>query len=244
MAKWSVALFGHLKPKFYIQTKDTGITVARTSEEPDYDPDIQCWVIGVDTFPITDFKLHQVDGWAKRAEPGDIIAFKPWPERFKWTENETKEFLIVELHIPSGQQKREALCECEYDLNTYPEYDPPTFDDWHSALYLRATRAKNKEIAMRKYQRMTDKQKKDKYDFDIEMMQMGAAYPKGYNKKRRFKFTLQDLEAEGIDVGRMLDRDLIYDPRPRLQHLIGVDKLKIRKVQPTDGLNLIPPRTF
>lgn len=75
MAKWSVALFGHEKPK--------------------------------------------VDGWEKRAKPGDIIACRPIEEAGRWTPIEHKEFLIVEIDGFEPEQLA-ALTEPLWDTNSIP----------------------------------------------------------------------------------------------------------------------------
>ena len=71
MAKWSVALFGHVKPNYYIQDAKTGDTVYRSITDPgDVGPDL---------------KVHIVTGNDRRAKPGDIIAFKPWKDGQLWS---------------------------------------------------------------------------------------------------------------------------------------------------------------
>ena len=54
----------------------------------------------------------------KRAQPGDVIAFKPWEDRNIWTPNERSEFLIVTIDGPTSEQM-DALLEQEFDLTSY-----------------------------------------------------------------------------------------------------------------------------
>lgn len=103
MAKWSVALFGHDKPRFYLQDKVTG----KTEERHVIDPDI----VGYDT---DKYKKHVVTGWEKRAVPGDIIAFKPYKAGKLWSDLEEAHFLIVDIDGPTESQMV-ALCELYYD---------------------------------------------------------------------------------------------------------------------------------
>lgn len=56
-----------------------------------------------------------VEGWERRAMPGDIIAYKLAIDEAKWTPRERKEFLIVTIDGPSPEQM-DALCEPLYDI--------------------------------------------------------------------------------------------------------------------------------
>lgn len=59
-------------------------------------------------------------GWERRAEPGDIIAIRPYSEHSRWTPLERKHFLIVTLDDIERQQL-EGTTEPQWDIESYPE---------------------------------------------------------------------------------------------------------------------------
>jgi hypothetical protein len=63
--KWSVALFGHYKPRYYVQEQISGQWLNSST-----------WVEHPGDLP-KGMRLHVCEGASKRAEPGDVIATKP-----------------------------------------------------------------------------------------------------------------------------------------------------------------------
>ena len=114
--KWSVALFGHYKPRYELRKMD-GQCVGRFVEPPT-------------EFDTEKYFIYSVDGWERRAEPGDIIDFKPMKDEDKWTPLERKHFLIVTLEGPEFEQIN-VVIEPLWDLKSYgvplkeSEYDGP-----------------------------------------------------------------------------------------------------------------------
>jgi len=122
--KWSVALFGHNKWRYELREnklttvklsmginyqgieqfreEQVHLTVSRHVDEPtDYDTE--------------KYFVYACTGCEKREIPGDVIAFKPYEHRNKWTPTERKQFLIVTIDGLTRAQM-EALCEPYYDL--------------------------------------------------------------------------------------------------------------------------------
>lgn len=61
----------------------------------------------------------KVDGWERRAKPGDIVAVRPYSEHGFWTPTERREFLIVTIAAFDLVQLG-GLIEPEWDTNSYP----------------------------------------------------------------------------------------------------------------------------
>jgi len=103
MAKWSVALYGHDKPRYYMIEREYNVRVATFVDPPKWDPGKQQWADGLIIFPISAYELRNVTGWEKRAAPGDIIAYKEWKPDIFWSPTERREFLIVTIDGPTEQ---------------------------------------------------------------------------------------------------------------------------------------------
>lgn len=194
MAKWTVALFGHHKPK--------------------------------------------VDGWGKRAQIGDIIAYKLYEDAWRWTPNERKEFLIVTVDGPTLEQM-EAMCEQKYDLDSYVPYAPMSYAEWENLMTQKAIKNYNVKWATFDIEKRTEF-----YNEYVAGCKVWSAYPKKHTNKRRFFIRASELKQKGVDLKSMLDRGLFYDPQPEFQHTEIWDKLRTRKVLQTDGLNPIQPLVF
>ena len=193
MALWSAALFGHYKPRYYLRSRTTGLTVGAYVERP---PEV---------WDDRTLFLHPVTGWEQRAEPGDIIAVRPYAEHDRWTETERKQFLIVTLDdFEPGQLI--GLIEPQWDTDSYPVPDEKQ---------IKALQARG-EVA--------------------------ELYPARYIRKRRFHVTLDDLRDRGVDIDRMLNKELFYspdlDPIPKLKCF---DKLNKQYSSQFYGFNLLAP---
>lgn len=183
----SVALFGHYKYRFELREIGSNRTVERFVDPPlDYDKE--------------KYFVYACIGCEARAIPGDIVAIKSIGHR--WTPEEQKRFLIVQMDILPEQIN--GICEPIWDLTSYEELPP---DFW------------------------------DKYIGDkIELI------PKRHIKTRRFNISLDILSNVGVDIGAMLNRELIYVPKIRdIDKTEGFDKLRDRTILETDGLNVLAP---
>ena len=147
----------------------------------------------------------RVDGWERRAEPGDIISVRPYSEHSFWTPTERKEFLIVTIDDFELSQLS-GLTESKWDTESYivvPENE------------VRRLIAKGEYVEL---------------------------YPSKYINKRRFNITLDDLRDAGVDINKMLDKEVQYSPE--LDPIFKVkcyDKLKNSYSKKGDKFNLIPP---
>lgn len=244
--KYSIALFGHWKHRYEIrekqakrivipkginflgieefEEKEVNKVVARLSSPPDYDlnPD--------------KYFLYEVTGLEKRCVPGDIVAFKPYEQRDKWTPTERTEFLIVT--IETDRKMMEGLFEPQWDVDTYFPYNPLSFEDWIKNTEELLKQARNKALAFRKWNE-TDREKE--YQDYLDNCEHASMYPRGTIKKRRMTVPLESLKEKDVDVGRMLDTNTLYDPQPDIDLYVTNDKLKERSVVESDGLRLIDP---
>ena len=154
----------------------------------------------------------------KRAKPGDVVTFKPYKAgETQWTPTEYKQFLIVAIDGVTKAQM-EALCEQEYDMDSYPEYSP-----------MDILAANNEGIG--------------DYNNYLKHVQEESKLPKASKNKRRFNVTPADLVTKGVVIERMLDTKDEYKPNPEVLYTDITDTLNKRKVTPTDGLNMIKPLT-
>lgn len=108
MAKWSVALFGHYKPRFYLRERKSGLLVTDFVEKP-----IEAY------WDEEKYYVYDVQGWERRAEPGDIIAVRPFKEHDRWTDTERKQFLIVTMSDFELEQLA-GVVEPYWDTDSYP----------------------------------------------------------------------------------------------------------------------------
>ena len=144
-------------------------------------------------------------GWERRAEPGDIIAVRPYSEHGRWTPTERREFLIVTIDDFDLEQLS-GLFEPQWDTNSYP-----AVPDEH------ISNLKSKGI--------------------VEEIS-----PSLYTKKRRYHITLDDLRDHGVDIDKMLNKELKYSPDLSVIKKIKChDKLNKRYAKKTDGFNLLAP---
>lgn len=237
MAKWTVALFGHWKPRYALKDKQTHLYVWQGKESPDYDVETDMYIVGALDFNGEDVYLYNIKGWEKRPEPGDIVAFKP--DGQDWSENEKKGFLMVTVDGLNEAQMN-ALCETYFDLDSYELYDPLSLDDWYSMMYLKAEAKPNPQQAIA----LLNENKTEWYADYIEATKDRCRFPKLRIKSRRFHMTMNDLKALGVDEVKMLDKDLIYTPE--LSDIIKTqcyDKKNDRYVLTDDDLEEIQSLT-
>lgn len=245
--KYSVALFGHYKHRYEIrETKQTKVVmsqgynvygieqieekmvnkiVAKLHDPPNYklDPDR--------------YFLYEVNGLEKRAVPGDIIAYKPFDKAHTWTPTERTEFFIVT--IDTEREVLDGWFESYWDINSYYPYNPLGFDDWVKDVEEMIKEARDIEKAKKAW--LSCDRDKEYADY-IKSMKKACMYPMEYVKKRRMNYNPQVLDEEyGVDVGKMLNKLIIYDPQPTVDIHMSDDKLKVRNVVESDGLNIIPP---
>ena len=193
MALWSAALFGHYKPRYYLRDKLTGLIRSAHVERPE-------------AFDNGKQFLHPCEGWERRAEPGDIIAVRPYEQRDRWTDTERKQFLIVTLDDLDPAQL-DGLVEPQWDTDSYPVVE-------------------NSEIENLK-----------------QCGEIVSIMPSRHIKKRRFHITMDDLRDRKVDVDRMLNKELRYEPD--LEPFVKIkcyDKLNDRYARKADGLKTLAPR--
>jgi len=184
------------------------------------------------------------EGCERRAQPGDMIAFKPFEREDTWTPTERKEFLIVTMEGPTKSQM-DALCEVYWDLDSYNKYSPYSMDDFVKALVIKIQNkptAKDPAVLDRMLKDL-EGEKEELYGRYIAGCKERCMLPTQHFKKRRFSVPLSTLEVKGIDMSRMLNKDAIYSPVVFIDKLENFDKLRSRTVLETDGLNLISPLT-
>lgn len=67
-------------------------------------------------------------------------------------------------------------------------------------------------------------------------------YPSRHLKKRRFQITLDDLRDRGVDLDKMLNKNLLYNPEiGSIKKTTCHDKLKVRYALGADGFKTIKP---
>jgi hypothetical protein len=244
MAKWTVALFGHYKPAYYVRAykngkgiDDLGYHVQEPTEDElkqyrqyinwatDYDLEKGVWIEKVDN--------------TKRAIPGHIIAVKPYGEG--WSENEQQRFLIVTMNDLELRQA-EALCEQEMDLNSYENYAPLDRDTWW---YQQYTKIQQKYANVKKGFRLLQENRSKWYDEYLQATQEACGLPQRHWRKRRFRVELEALRDYGVNIEAMLNIQILYVPKISPIEITDIyDKLRERNVQKGDGLNHQRPRTL
>lgn len=128
--KWSVALFGHNKPRYELREKEK--TIVKLPLHDKRNQFVQRWqnkCVGrfVDLpidFDPNKYFIYNVIGWERRAVPGDIIACKRLKDKNKWTPLERKHFLIVTIEGPTLRQMTGGVIEPYWDINSYEEPNP------------------------------------------------------------------------------------------------------------------------
>lgn len=163
----------------------------------------------------------------KRARPGDIIAYKPIEQHKAWTPLERQLFLIIKLSDVTRTQM-EALCEPEWDLDSYRSYNCLQYIAW-SDLY---------------YPAMSRDEKEAKYLRYTEHCQRVAETPQKYWRKRRFSVALEILTIKGVDIELMHNKNIRYSPDVSVNHLELHDKVRNRTVLTEDALQLQKARTL
>ena len=85
------------------------------------------------------YKIYNVMGWEKRAEPGDVISLIPLTHESKWVPNEEKEFLIIQLADITPEQIP-GIIEPIWDLEAanaeLAEWDQKKIDELKEPFYL------------------------------------------------------------------------------------------------------------
>lgn len=246
MAKWSIALFGHNKHRY--ELREIGATPTQMPMGENYLGIMQYkremihrvasrHVEMPTGFDKNNLFVYCVAGGEKRAVPGDIIAIRPIGH--KWTPTEKSQFLIVTVE-GFGHAQQRALTEPVFDLTSYEEYAPVSFEVFDADFFLQAKNAVDSERALRVYE-TTDRHAV--YEEYLQGYRQACAFPQDYLKKRRFCLALDCLEALGVDLKRMLDKELLYKPDlPFIPITLCFDKLRQRSVEASDGLRPIQPR--
>lgn len=132
---WSVAIFGHYKPRYELRETGSGKVVGFFVERP-FD------------FDVLKYTVYEYDKDAcdRRAVPGDIIAYRPLSDADKWTPHERKRFLIVTLENVEREQFG-AICEPYIDTSSiiYPKEYP---DERIELLYARHHKKRRMQVPL------------------------------------------------------------------------------------------------
>jgi hypothetical protein len=180
----------------------------------------------------------------KRAQPGDVIAFKPWDERNKWTPNERAEFLIVTIDGLTEEQMN-GLVEQEWDLTSYEKMKTQvTYEAEIADIIDNMDPGPEKAAKMQWWTGLSQAEKDAAYLIWRTHQFEACRFPKTHSNKRRFIIDPVDLAAKGVDIDRMVDRSDQYDPQPEFVASDIYDRVNARKVNlGIDNLNRIEPRT-
>lgn len=220
--KFSVALFGHEKPRYYLRSRKTGEIIHQLVEDPgDFSKD-------------TEYYVYECQGWERRAAPGDIIAVRPLGQQFSAIER--KAFLIVELDGIELNQIG-GVEEPEWDLTSYELYKPLSLNDWYALMWSKADIAVNREKALK----LLDENKEKWYAEYLVGLKERCRYPREHLKKRRFGVQQNDLETLGVDLELMLDPQVTYSPNITVEKDACFDKLNTTYVRPEATLQPIKP---
>ena len=234
--RYSFALFGHYKPNWSMIEIEYDTLVATFVDEPKWDAGQKAWIDGKIVFPEHVYRLHQWIGNERRAVPGDVIACKEAPAF--WTATERKEFLIIEIDNLTFIQAN-ALCEMEWDLNSYNLYDPLSEENWYARQVEKTLLTNDPPSSLKKL----DEKRIEWFENYMFGEKFKNRFPKTHWKKRRFNIPLTTLESKGVDIEQMLDRKVLYNPTIESNKLEYYDKLKQRNILETDKLKTIKPRT-
>jgi len=224
--KWSVALFGHYKPKYYLVEKSTGNILNNYLLDP---PKIN----------VDKYFLYEVKGNEKRCFPGDIVAWKPFSDEHKWTEKERQEFLIITIDGPTKEQIV-ALTEPYWDIASYKEYAPYRTID---AFVVAKTTIIEKRDCDKSFEIDKLVQNKERlYSEHLISMKERSRFPQEILKKRRMGLSFDVLVDMGVDLPAMLDKEVTYSPTlPAIPVTFCNDKLTERQVVTEDRLRTIQP---
>jgi hypothetical protein len=242
MDKWSVALFGHDKPNYTMIETCLDTAVASFVDAPPYHDMLPStgfsgWLDGTVEFPDHVYHLHSRTGNEKRTVPGSIVGFKPFENAY-WSPAERRRFLIVGIEGLSRRQM-EALCEPEYDLNSYREYNIMNIDQWFNRSWFKTLTKPN----MEKAQLILTEQKDELYQEYCELYQLRCGFPTVHWRKRRFRIFESELWNMGVDLSLMKNTSKEYVPNIIVPVNKCYDKLRERYLSPYDNLNQIRQKT-
>jgi hypothetical protein len=180
----------------------------------------------------------------KRAKPGDVISYRPWAPGRIWVPHTYEICLICSVDGVTEEQMR-ALKEQEWDLDSYPVYNPLDNGSWRSQLvaWWQTLPQEEQDEKMAWWNSLSEAEKDALYDQYLGEFRNNCRYPTTHKNKRRFQATPADLAAKGVDLGRMMDTGDFYDFQPDFLYTELTDMMLGRKVLPTDGLNVIQPQT-
>ena len=231
---WTVALSVKRQPKFYLIVQIQNKTISTFVDESEVPTDLY----------KRRYHVHKVTGWERRAEPGDIIDFKPIEQEHIWTPYERTAFLIVTVYGATLEQMQQGMVEPLWDLDSYMEYNPLSFDEMDAEI-----RAKEEEWLQsgrktkKKWDDFSLDEKQKNYESYLEVQVSACSYPSKHLKKRRMNIRLEKLEEYGVNTSLMLDTKELYDPKPRPFHFTECfDKMKNRKLDTSDNLKRIAKR--
>jgi hypothetical protein len=236
VSKWSVALFGHEKYNWILFETEYNVSVARFVNPPEVVE--KGWLVDGQFMPSSVYDLREMKDNIRRAKPGYVIGYKPYGQ--DWTDTEKKEFLIVTIDGLTISQIA-AMCEPEFDLNSYKTYAPKTKESF--LVYLWEKTLKYVEPPRSALQQDITNTLNTRYDEYLHYVWLRSALPTNHWRKRRFRILELDLKTLGVDLERMKDKRLLYNPSISVPLDACYDKLKDKYVPDASGLNEIKKRT-
>jgi len=249
MAKWSVALFGHHKPRFELREKELSkikqIVAHGYHRDPYYYLASSFSEVGKGYAGTGYHKMTLDINLAANTEINKTISrHVEMPVGF-----DTEKYFIYNV---TGWEKRAEPTDIiafkgyrmQKGIVGYSKFHTYGKDVW--------TEKERKEFLIITLDNLDNKQIEgicesvwdlDSYKIPPEFPEEPEElYPTEHLKKRRFHIPMNDLKVLGVDEGRMLDKQLEYVPDIRdIQKIESFDKMNSRYVLESDGLNLIRP---
>jgi hypothetical protein len=151
-----------------------------------------------------------------------------------WGTEERKEFLLVDIDGPTREQLA-GFVEPHWDLSSYPKFEPMDRTQFEYDLVSEYYRRGG---ALRQ---INPDEIEEMWMEYIRSLARYCSIPATHLKKRRMCVQLDVLESKGVDLEKMLDRNLTYVPDVEITLTDCWDKMKVRKIDNSDKLRLIEP---
>lgn len=154
--------------------------------------------------------------------------------RSVWGKIERMAFLIVNVDGPTKEQLS-GLAEPYWDTNSYRNLEPMSKSEFEAERV-------NKAMSMGKMGlELEDLPVEEAYEKHLKALEELSLYPTDYIKKRRMNVPLDTLQSLGVDLEKMLNRNLRYEPDVEVVLPHCWDKLKVRNIEASDKLRRIDP---
>lgn len=264
--KWSAALFGHDKPKYYVQDSESGLNLYTYVEHPGEMPE--------------GMRLHQCVGLEKRAVPGDVIALRPDKCWTCDTNQHTEIVGMIRNPAYLAQHKeymREKFLERCVDKKSNrpaerferiwkdkiarfglhdPHWLPEEVRRYFSYLPGSSLWHLNGKDVWGKQERKLfliadfDGIETDQLTgitepmYDVAQWPEDEPVPTDYLKKRRINIPIEALSGKGVELDKMLDPQIEYTPEVEVCRTEAFDKVKNETLKEDVSLSPIKRETF